>query len=322
MAGYFDKFYDVSLASDLDIINLARKEELDIAIDMNGCTAESHPNVFLNQVAPIQVNYLGYPGTMGTSQMDYIIADPVVIPATSQKFYSEKIAYLKCLMPHDNELELSNKNYSKTDLDLPEKAFIYCAFNNSYKINSRIWKNWMTILTRVPNSVLWLSYNSLISSKNLKKAAEAYGVDPKRLIFAHRWPDVREHFSRLSVTNLFLDTYPYNAHTTASAALWAGVPVLTMQGETFASRVASSLLITSQLPELIVTTDEDYVNLAVDLALDLQKLANIKMRLSTFRLNNPLFQTKWYTKEIENLFIQMYERKWNQQAPDNIESTQ
>jgi predicted O-linked N-acetylglucosamine transferase (SPINDLY family) len=314
----FDEFYDIADFSDLEVTELARKSKIDIAIDMNGYTRGSRPAIFLNQAAPVQVNYLGYPGTMGTLLMDYIIADEVVIPPESRKYYTEKIAYLDCLMPHDDQLKVSDKKFTRSELDLPEEGFVFCGFNNNYKITSQVWGQWMDILKGVPQSVLWLSYRNDPTSNNLRKEAQARGVDPARIIFARRMDDVGEHMARLKCADLFLDTYPYNAHTTATAALWAGLPVLTRTGESFASRVAASLLSTCQIPELIVRTPEEYQALAIDLGNKPQKIADLKKRLSSYREKNPLFNSEKYTRKLENLFCQMYERSQSGLIPENL----
>jgi protein O-GlcNAc transferase len=314
----FDEFYDIADLTDIEVTELARKLKVDIAIDMNGCTWGTRPAVFLNQAAPIQVNYLGYPGTMGTLLMDYIIADEVVIPPESRKYYTEKIAHLDCFMPHDDQLKVSGKKFTRSELGLPEEGFIFCGFNNSYKITSQVWDVWMNILKAVPKSTLWLSYRNDPTSDNLRKEAKARGVDANRIIFAPRMDDVREHLARSQCADLLLDTYPYNAHTTASVALWAGLPVLTRAGESFASRVAASLLSTCQMPELIVRTPEEYQALAIDLANNPQKIAAFKKRLSDYRDSNPLFNSKNYTRKLENLFCQMYERSQSGLIPENL----
>jgi predicted O-linked N-acetylglucosamine transferase (SPINDLY family) len=318
LAKTFDEFYDIADLTHVEVTELARKLKINIAIDMNGCTSGSRPAVFLNQAAPIQVNYLGYPGTMGTLLMDYIIADEVVIPPESRKYYTEKIANLDCFMPHDDQLKVSDKKFTRSELGLPEEGFIFCGFNNSYKITSQVWDVWMNILKAVPKSTLWLSYRNDPTSDNLRKEANARGVDANRIIFAPRMNDVREHMARLQCADLLLDTYPYNAHTTASAALWAGLPVLTRAGESFASRVAASLLSTCQMPELIVRTPEEYQALAIDLANNPQKIAAFKKRLSDYRDSNPLFNSKNYTRKLENLFCQMYERSQSGLIPENL----
>ena len=316
VAQCFDEFYDIANLSDIEVTELARKLKIDIAVDMNGCTSGSRPAVFLNQAAPTQVNYLGYPGTMGTLLMDYIIADEVVIPADSRKYYTEKVAYMDCFMPHDDQLKVADKIFSRQELGLPEDGFVFCGFNNSYKITPQVWDMWMNILKGVPKSVLWLSYRNDPTSSNFLKEAASRGVDLKRIIFAPRLKDVGEHLARLQCADLLLDTYPYNAHTTASAALWAGLPVLTRMGESFASRVAASLLTMCQLPELIVQTADEYQSLAINLGNNPHKITEFKKRLHDYKDRNPLFNSANYTLKLENLFCQMYERSQSGLIPE------
>jgi predicted O-linked N-acetylglucosamine transferase (SPINDLY family) len=318
VAGYFDEFYNVADLSDVEVTELARKLKIDIAVDLNGSTAGARPVIFLNQAATIQVNYLGYPGTMGTPIIDYIIADEYVIPVESQKYYIEKIAYMDCFMAHDDQLLVSGKKYSKSELGLPTEGFIFCGFNNTHKITPKVWSLWMNILKSVPNSVLWLSCGNDFTTQNLLREALACGVESTRIIFAPKFKDIGEHLARLRCADLLLDTYPYNAHTTASAALWAGLPVLTRSGESFASRVAASLLCTCHLPELIVRTDEEYQSRAIDLANNPMEISDIKKRLSDYRDKNPLFDTASYTRKLENLFCQMYERGQLGLIPENL----
>ncbi len=318
VAKSFDEFYTIADFSDIEVTELARKLKIDIAVDMNACTSGSRPAVFLNQAARVQVNYLGYPGTMGTLLMDYIIADEVVIPLESQKYYTEKMAYLDCFMPHDDQLRVSAKKFSRLELGLPADGFVFCGFNNSYKITQEVWNLWMNILKSVPQSVLWLSYRNDPTSANFLKEAAACGVDSKRIIFAPSLKDVGEHMARLRCADLLLDTYPYNAHSTASAALWAGLPVLTRVGESFASRVAASLLTACKMPELIVKTGEAYQALAVDLAINPEKMVDLKKRLVDFKDKNPLFNAETYTRKLENLFCQMYERSQSGLIPQNL----
>lgn len=318
VAQCFDEFYDIANLSDIEVTELARKLKLDIAVDMNGCTSGSRPAVFLNQAAPVQVNYLGYPGTMGTLLMDYIIADEVVIPTESRKYYTEKVAYMDCFMPHDDQLKVADKKFNRQELGLPDDGFIFCGFNNSYKITPQVWDIWMNILKAVPKSVLWLSYRNEPTSINFLKEATARGVESNRIIFAPRLKDVGEHLARLQYADLLLDTYPYNAHTTASAALWAGLPVLTKMGESFASRVAASLLTACRMPELITQTADEYQSMAIDLANNPNKIVDFKKRLHAYKETNPLFNSAIYTRKLENLFCQMYERSQSGLIPEII----
>jgi predicted O-linked N-acetylglucosamine transferase (SPINDLY family) len=251
-----DKFLDVSKLPNSEVAQLARDLEIDIAIDLKGYTEDSRTEIFAYRCAPIQVNYLGYPGTMGVDYMDYVIADPIVISESNVDSFSEKIVYLpNCYQVNDSKRKISDKQFSRSDCGLPEEGFVFCGFNSSYKITPDVWGLWMNILKNVSRSVLWLSYRNDQTSTNLLNEARARGVDSSRIIFAPRFKNVGEHLARLQYADLFLDTYPYNAHSTASAALWAGLPVLTKSGESFASRVAGSLLSACQLAELIVRTD-------------------------------------------------------------------
>ena len=318
VAKSFDDFYNVANLSDVEVTELARKLKIDIAVDMNGCTLGCRPAVFLNQVAPTQVNYLGYPGTMGTLLMDYIIADETIIPAESQKYYAEKVAYMDCYMPHDDQLKVADKKFNRQELGLPNDSFVFCGFNNSYKITPQVWDMWMNILKEVPKSVLWLSYRNDSTSKNFLKEAMARGVDSSRIIFAPRMKDVAEHLARLRCADLLLDTYPYNAHTTASAALWAGLPVLTRMGESFASRVAASLLMACRMPELMVQTAEEYQSMAIHLGNNPNEIVDFKKRLHDYKDNNPLFNSAIYTRKLENLFCQMYERSQSGLTPQML----
>ena len=264
-----------------------------------GFTQDARTNVFARRPAPIQVNYLGYPGTMGASYIDYIIADQTVIPDELRKFYSEKIVVLpNTYQANDRKRVISDQVFTRADLGLPSQGFVFCCFNNNYKITPRIFDSWMRILKQVDGSVFWLLEDNATAASNLKKRGFGAGISPERLVFAKRVP-LPEHLARHQLADLFLDTFPYNAHTTASDALWAGLPVLTCIGETFAGRVAASLLNAIRLPELITTTLEAYEQMAIDLATHPEKLAAIKHKLAENRFTTPLFDTKLFTKHIE-----------------------
>ncbi len=315
----FDKFIDVRTKSDDEIVALSRSLEIDIAIDLKGFTQDMRLGIFAKHCAPIQVNYLGYPGTMSTPYIDYIIADKILIPEESQKYYSEKIAYLpNSYQANDDKRKISDRIFTKEELGLPEKGFIYCCFNNNYKITPQTFDSWMRILKSVDNSVLWLFEDNVIAAQNLKKEAEKRGINSNRLIFAKRM-STEDHLARHKLADLFLDTLPYNAHTTCSDALWAGLPVLTLIGQSFASRVAASLLNAVNLPELITNTKEEYENLAIELATNPEKLKSIKEKLEKNRLTTPLFNTKIFTNHIESAYEAMYDRYQNDLLPDNIE---
>jgi protein O-GlcNAc transferase len=302
----FDEFYDVSHLQDIDIAKLSRAENIDIAIDLTGYTQDSRTTIFSHQAAPVQVNYLGYPGTLGTSFFDYIIADKVLIPQNMQRFFAEKIVYLPhSYQPNDRSRQISNNALTRSMYGLAEDNFIFCCFNNNFKITPEVFGLWMDILKNIDNSVLWLLEDNIDASNNLKNFASRHGVEESRLIFAKRAP-MDEHIARMRLADLFLDTLPYNAHTTASDALWAGLPVLTMVGKSFAGRVAASLLNAVGLSELAVDSGEAYVKTAVALAKDPECLAQIRSRLVDGKTKHPLFDTALYVKGLEEAFIKMH----------------
>ena len=314
----FDQFIDASAMSDLQIATLSRELRIDIAIDLKGFTQNCRTGIFAYRAAPLQVNYLGYPGTMAAEYMDYLIADKVLIPEQSQGAYSEKIAYL----PHsyqvnDRKRVISDKVFTRAELGLPEQGFVFCSFNNNYKILPATFESWMRILKAVEGSVLWLYEDNAAAAEHLKKEAHRQGVDSARIIFATKMP-LEEHLARHQLGDIFLDTLPYNAHTTASDALWAGLPVLTLIGQSFASRVAASLLNAIGLPELITTSPQEYEALAIALAKNPERLTAIKTKLANNRLTSPLFDTPLFTKDLEQIYMKMYERYQGDLAPDTI----
>ena len=252
-----DRFIDVRSLSDREVAELSRKLEVDIAVDLMGFTDHFRLGIFAQRAAPIQVNYLGYPGTMGADYIDYLIADPTVVPESARPHYSEKIVTLPDSFQANSRNPISPKPYTRSDQGLPERGFIFCCFNNSYKIGPATFALWMRILQQVEGSVLWLLAGNPIADANLRKQAAEHGIAPERLFFAQRLP-LAEHLSRQRVADLFLDTLPFNAGATASPALWAGLPVLTCAGETFAGRMGASLLRAIDLPEFITTTPADY----------------------------------------------------------------
>jgi protein O-GlcNAc transferase len=304
----FDHFIDVRFESDQAVAQRSRDLGIDIAVDLKGYTQGQRVGIFAHRCAPVQVSYLGYPGTMGAPFMDYLIADKVVIPPESQEHYSEQVVYL----PHsyqvnDNHRAIADTVWRKSDLGLPEEGFVYCCFNNSYKITPSTFASWMRILQAVPHSVLWLLGDNATAQRNLQQHAQAAGIDSSRLVFAPRMP-LAEHLARHRAADLFLDTLPCNAHTTASDALWAGLPVLTQQGQAFAGRVAASLLHAVGLPELIVHTTQEYEELAIALARDPQRLSHIKAKLVAQRETAPLFNTQQLARHIEQAYAAMHER--------------
>jgi len=299
-------FHDVRLKGDAEIASMSRSLGIDIAVDLTGYTGGTRAGIFSYRAAPIQVNYLGYPGTMGAPYMDYIIADKILIPPANQEFYSEKVAYLPdCFMVNDSTREISGTAMSRADFGLPEGAFVFCCFNNSYKITPDVFDIWMRLLDKIEGSVLWLSRANESAEKNLRNEAQRRGISGDRLIFAERMTLLSEHLARQRLADLFIDTFNYNAHTTASDALWAGLPVLTKLGKGFASRVAGSLLTAVGLPELITTTVDDYERRALELATQPQQLAEIRVRLARNLNTAPLFDTALFAKHIESAYTHM-----------------
>jgi protein O-GlcNAc transferase len=301
-------FHDVRGKSDLAIATLARQLQIDIAVDLNGFTHNARPGVFALRAAPLQVSYLGYPGTMGVDYIDYLVADRTLIPDPSRQYYSEQIVYL----PHsyqvnDSKRPIDETRYAREALGLPARGFVFCCFNNSYKIKPDVFDCWMRILRRVESAVLWLFADNPSAQRNLRREAERRGVNAGRLIFAQRVA-MPAHLARHRAADLFIDTFPYTAHTTASDALWAGLPVLTRAGESFASRVAASLLRAIDLPELITESPVDYEELAVELAEDPHRLARIGQRLAENRLSAPLFDTALTTRHLESAYTAMVRR--------------
>ena len=313
-----DVFHDVRGMNDIQIVELARADSLDIAIDLKGFTQNTRLAPFAYGLAPVQISYLGYPGTLGADFIDYIVADPVVIPDDKRQYYSEQVIYLpNTYQPTDNTRVISDKIITREDMGLPSKSFVFCCFNNNYKMSPKEFDIWMRLLGRVENSVLWLLKSNKWAEQNLKREAEARGISAERLIFAEKVPQA-EHLARQKLADLFLDTFNYNAHTTTSDALWAGLPVVTKLGEGFAARVAGSLLTAIDLPELITENEEAYEALALTLATDLKRLGQIKSKLDRNRLTQPLFDSEMYTRHLEAGYQMAYNRYFNEQERSDI----
>ena len=305
-------------ASDSRAATLVRDCEIDILVNLNGYFGGDRTLLFAQRPAPLQVSYLGFPGTLGADYFDYIIADRHVIPEDHREFYAEKIAYLPdSYQANDRRKEIAPHIFTRAECGLPERGFVFCCFNNNYKILPAVFSAWMRILAKVEGSVLWLLEDNEIAAANLRKEAAARGINPTRLVFAKRLP-LSEHLARHRCADLFLDTLPYNAHTTASDALWAGLPVLTSLGGTFAGRVAASLLHAIAVPELITASLPDYEQLAVALASNPAKLAGIKQKLADNRLTTPLFDTARFTRHIEAAFSAIYAQFRAGGTPDHI----
>ena len=302
---YFFKFEDVNKISDKEVADLSRKFEIDIAIDLTAFTSNSRSGIFSYRAAPIQINYLGYPGTMGAEFIDYIIADEVIIPKNNFKYYSEKVLYLPdCYQANMSKKDVSKKEFKRRDFGLPDNAFVYCSFNNNYKITPHIFDIWMNILKKVPNSVLWIFKSNETASINLKKETTVRGVDPNRIIFASYLPN-DEHLKRISLADLFLDTFPYNAHVTASDAIRMGIPVVTLTGNSFASRVGASILSYVGIKELIARSTKEYQELGIELAIKPNKLAMLKNRIKASASKSNLFDSYSFTKKLENIYLNL-----------------
>jgi protein O-GlcNAc transferase len=313
----FANFIDARTLTDAQIANLLEERDTDILVDLMGYTKGARTGVVARRPAPIQVNYLGFPGTMGSPHLDYIIADRIVIPDGDRDFFAEKIACLPFTYYPSGREPRSDRIIARADAGLPAGAFVFCCFNNSFKILPDVFDSWMRILKPVEGSVLWLLEDNEPASANLRKEAAARGVAPERLIFAKRVPHA-DHLARQQCADLFIDTLPYNAHTTALDALWEGVPVVTRIGETFAGRVAASLLTALELPELIVNTRDDYERLAIELAQSPGRLADIRRKLDANRLATPTFDTSSFTKHLEAAYATMVERHQGGLAPDHF----
>jgi predicted O-linked N-acetylglucosamine transferase (SPINDLY family) len=315
----FDKVINVHKMPETRVRDLCLNEKLDIAIDLIGHTLSSVAKLFSTRIAPVQVNYLGYPGTMGASYYDYVIADEVTIPAESRLFFAEKVAYMPdTFFVNDRKRAVSERQFTREELGLPAEGVVFCCFNNAYKISEACFQRWLTILKHVEGSVLWLSGISPTAVENLRSYANIAGIDLRRLIFASKIPLHSEHLARYQYADLFLDTSPYNAHTTASDALWAGLPVLTLVGRSFASRVAASLIQAIGMPELITTTEDAYVTKAIRLANNPAELRALRSRIVANRDLTPLFNTPQFASNLEALFTLMHQRRRHSQPPEHL----
>jgi protein O-GlcNAc transferase len=303
----FDSFYDVRARGDRDIAELIHSMRVDILVDRSGYTTNARPGVFANRPAPIQVNYLGYPGTLGADFYDYVIADPTVLPFDQEKFYSEEIVHLPdCYQSNDSKRAIAALSMTREQAGLPSSGFVFCCFNNPAKITAQIFDIWMGLLRQVPQSTLWLLGERGIAAENIRREATSRGVDSARIVFAP-WVEPDAHLARHRLADLFLDTLPFNAHTTASDALWAGLPVVTCYGECLAGRVAASLLKAVGLPELVTENLAEYEALALQLATEPSLLRALRERLEKNRLGSPLFDTRRYRDHIEAAYTEMWQ---------------
>lgn len=312
------RFFDASRLDDATVVELLRGLEVDIAVDLKGYTTGSRPAIFAARVAPIQVSYLGYPGTMGAPFIDYLVADPIVVPPSMWPEYSEKVAVLPdCYQVNDRRRARPEPSSRRSDHGLPATGFVFGCFNNNYKILPEAFAVWTRLLKAVPDSVLWLFEDNATAARNLRASAAAAGVDPARLVFATRAP-LTAHLERHHHMDLCLDTWPCNAHTTASDALWMGTPLVTCLGETFAGRVAASLLSAAGLPDLITTTPADYEALSLSLARDGERLAAVRGRLAAGRTTSRLFDSAAFTRALEALYVAMQVHRAAGRPPDHL----
>jgi len=312
-----DHFQDIRDMSDKDAATLARSVEIDIAVDLGGFTRDSRTGIFAMSAAPIQLSYIGYLGTMGANYYDYLLADQTIIPENNKEYYSEKIVYLPSYQVNDSKKGIPDTIFTREDIGLPEEGFVFCCFNNTYKITPTIFDGWVRILKQVEGSVLLLLEDNETAKINLTRESARRGIPPSRLIFGKRLP-MTEYLARYRIADLFLDTLPYNAGTTASDALGMGLPVLTCMGNSFASRVGASLLNAVNLPELITTTQEQYESLAIQLALQPEKLKIIRDKLINNLPTAPLYDTPLFTRHLESAYLTMYDRYQHGLDPDHI----
>ena len=315
----FDRFEEIGTQSDVGAAMRARSLGIDIAVDLMGFTRDGRPGIFACRAAPIQVAYLGYPGTMGASYIDYAIVDRIVVPQSQRGDYTEKLVTMPaCYQVNDARRPRPEATLTRDDAGLPRDAFVFCCFNNNFKLTPLIFDIWMRILRDVDGSVLWLMEDNAWAAANLRKEAHARGVDPGRLVFARRVP-LTNHLARHRLADLVLDTLPYNAHTTASDALWMGLPVLTCRGESFAGRVAASLLDAVRMPELVVATLAEYEQRAVALACDADAVRSLRDKLADRLREAPLFDAPAFTRDLERAYRAMHERALEGLAPDHLD---
>lgn len=309
-----DHFAVVHELSNAAVAEKIHHDGIDILVDLHGYTRHARPEIFALRPAPVQVCYLAYPGSMGAAWMPYLIADRWVLPEEHRPFYSEQPLWLPdCYQVNDDESPVAETASSRAEQGLPENAFVYCCFNTHHKIDPASFRAWMRILEQVPDSVLWLLGGNERAERNLREAAQAQGIDPQRLVFAPRLPKA-EHLARHRLADLFLDTFIYGAHTTASDALWAGLPVLTLLGDTFPARVGASLLQAVGLPELIAGDREAFVATAVDLALDRERLAALQLKLVNNRTRCALFDTAQFVGRLEEVFLKLWAAQSNKRV--------
>jgi predicted O-linked N-acetylglucosamine transferase (SPINDLY family) len=315
----FDQFHDVVSHGDRRIAGLLNDLQVHIAVALNGLTGGCRPGILAYRPTPIQVSYLGYAGTTGADFIDYVLADETVLPIDQQPFFAEKIVQLPgCYHANDATRHISPETPTRRALGLPDKSFVFCCFNQSYKIAAPVFDAWMRLLARVPGSVLWLSEMNGLAHANLRRAAAARGVDPGRLVFAP-WADrMEDHLARQRAADLFLDTLPYNAHSTTCDALFAGLPVVTCAGAAFPGRVGASMLKAAGLPELVTHSLEDYEALAIKLATDPALLSSIRRKLADNRAACPLFDGDRFRRHVEAAYATMWDIYRRGESPQSF----
>ncbi len=318
IASSCDEFMEVRGSSDREIARALRAREIDILVDLKGYTAWARAEILAYRPAPVQVNYLGYPGTMGVPLVDYIIADRFLIPAEERPFYSESVVYLPdSYQVNDRRRVVAAASSARSAWGLPDDAFVFCSFSNAWKITAPLFEVWMRLLQAIPGSVLWLLEGNPCSDENLRNAAHSRGIARERLVFSPRAPNAA-HLERHRHADLFLDTTPVNAHTSASDALWCGVPVVSWAGRSFASRVAGSVLHAVRSAEMIAASLEEYARLALSLAHDRERLRAIRARLLQERETLPLFDTPVFCRHLESAYQRMWAMQQSGEAPRDI----
>ena len=307
---YFDKFFDINQMTTNDIIKLSEAQKVDIAIDLAGYTYGNRYQVFNQRCAPIQVSYLGFAGSTGLNNMDYLIADKTVIPDDCRKFYSEKIIYMpNTFMPGDDTQKISNENLKRKDFGIPNNAVVYCCFNKSYKITPDVFDIWIDIINEVEDSVLWLNISNDQTKLNIINYAKKNNLNSNRIFFTNRSRKYEDYLEKHSLADIFLDTYPFSAHSTGYASLISGVPIVTYKSDTFANNVCSSLLFEAKLQELITKNLSDYKSLAIELGRNKKRLDSIKNKLKENFIKKKIFNSGLYVPNLEKAFYKIYQLK-------------
>jgi predicted O-linked N-acetylglucosamine transferase (SPINDLY family) len=319
----FNDFFDISEIETRDIIQLVKDLKIDIAVDLMGFTKSNRYKIFNNRCAPIQVSYLGYAGTTGLKNMDYLIADESVILNDYRKYYLEKIIYMpNSFMPNNENQIISEKKYTKMSEGLPENGIVYCCFNKHYKITPKIFDVWIDILKNVENSILWLNSAEEDTKKNILEYSRQKGLSQKKIFFTERTLGYPEYLSKHQLADIFLDTSPFSAHSTGCASLLAGVPIISISGKSYANNVCSSLLRSIGMGELIAENLTEYKDKAIYLGKNLDKLLNIKKKIKNNNMEKSLFDSKTYTKDLEKAFSQIYKTKKNKLQNEDLRVNQ